>query len=423
MPRVGVIVAVRGEHETQVVAQVEAHRDLTVVRRCADLAEAVAVARAGLGSVLVLSEHPRLDREVVRDIVAAGVAPVGVASAAGGESVLVAAGVAVVEDLARVADAVVRASASPPGAAGPGSAGPGAVASGDDGVGPAATSEPSRDGRIVAVWGCPGAPGRTTVAIGLAAELAAAGTPALLVDLDTHAASVSLALGLTDESPGVAAVARGAVRGEDVPALVSRHAVRLAPHLSVLTGLARASRWPELSATALAELWPALRASAEVTVVDLAAPLEQHAGAHAADTPRNAATIAALEEADAVVVVGGAEPHLLVRLVEALLEAGLREPTVVVNRVRASIAGARPEDAIADVLGRHADVAEVWPLPWDPRATDAALRDGRTLVEAAPRSPLRRALQSLAPAVAQAARGRADGAAREGRVPVPAVTD
>ena len=49
-----------------------------------------------------------------------------------------------------------------------------------------AAPESAPTGRTVAVWGPHGAPGRTTVAVGLAAALAQQGRPSLLLDLDPY---------------------------------------------------------------------------------------------------------------------------------------------------------------------------------------------------------------------------------------------
>ena len=70
-------------------------------------------------------------------------------------------------------------------------------------VGPA--PEP---GSTIAVWGPAGAPGRTTVAINLAAEIAACGHRVVLVDADSYGGSIAPALGLLDEAPGFAAACR-----------------------------------------------------------------------------------------------------------------------------------------------------------------------------------------------------------------------
>src|SRR3954447_4820088 len=54
------------------------------------------------------------------------------------------------------------------------------------------------DGRVVAVWGPTGAPGRSTVAVALASELAQLGVSALLVDADVYGGVVAQLLGLLD---------------------------------------------------------------------------------------------------------------------------------------------------------------------------------------------------------------------------------
>ena len=72
---------------------------------------------------------------------------------------------------------------------------------------------------------------------------------------------------------------------------------------------------------------------------------------------RNATTLTALEAADHLVVVGSADPVGLQRLVRGVQDLAVipsPTPTVVVNKVRASVAGPRPERSIAEVLGRFA---------------------------------------------------------------------
>ena len=72
---------------------------------------------------------------------------------------------------------------------------------------------PAGRGRVVAVWGPTGAPGRTTVAVGVADEAARLGVSTLLVDADVYGGVVAQVLGLLDESPGLAGAARQASAG------------------------------------------------------------------------------------------------------------------------------------------------------------------------------------------------------------------
>src|SRR5690606_40766923 len=63
---VGVLVAIGGAAEAAVVRAVAQAPGLEVVRRCADLAELLAAAAAGVGRVAVVSaDLPGLDREAV----------------------------------------------------------------------------------------------------------------------------------------------------------------------------------------------------------------------------------------------------------------------------------------------------------------------------------------------------------------------
>ncbi len=264
-----------------------------------------------------------------------------------------------------------------------------------------AREQPKRPGELVAVWGPAGAPGRTTVAVNLAAELADEKVRVLLVDADTYGGAVAQACGLTDESPGLAAVARIAQHGSVGPEDLTRHALVLAPGLHVLTGITRAQRWGELPRTALEEIWRAAQLWADVTVVDCGFSLEADEelvyDTHAPQ--RNGATLAALAHATRVVAVGTAEPLGIQRLVHtlpALRQLSEADPVVVINRVRSDVAGPRPEEAVADALLRFAQVPNAWMIPWDPFACDAATLAGETLKERAPRSKVRRAMTGIA---------------------------
>ena len=87
------------------------------------------------------------------------------------------------------------------------------------------------------------------------------------------------------------------------------------------------------------------------------------------------------------------------------------------NKVRASVAGRRPERTIRDVLGRFAGMEEVRFLPWAPDDCDAALLAGRSLVEVAPESALAVAVADLAALVEPRvpSRARARGVRRSRR--------
>ena len=83
---------------------------------------------------------------------------------------------------------------------------------------------------------------------------------------------------------------------------------------------------------------------------------------------------------------------------------------MVVTRVRASAVGPDPQARVREALARFAGVSQPTLVPDDRPALDAALLAGRTLTEAAPSSPARRALAALAAELAgvapQASRAR-----------------
>ena len=399
--------------EAELVVALE-RRDLgvAVVRRCVDLADLLATATTGQARAVLLSaDLRRLDRASLARLAVAGVAVVGLAPPGDDEAErhLRALGVTHVlpsdSSPEQLADAVVRAVGTPDE---PAAGARAAHADPRTALPPSSTAEepgPSSllgTGEVVAVWGPTGAPGRTTVAVHLAGELAALGRSTLLVDADVYGGVVAQVLGLLDEAPGVAAAARLANQGTlDLPALAGL-ARTVAPDLRVLSGVARADRWPELRPAALDVVLELARSLASTTVVDCAFALEQdeELAYDTAAPRRNGATLTVLAAADTVLAVGTADPVGLQRLVRGLGELkeavpGV-EPLVVVNRLRGT---AVPGDASAEVraaLSRYAGVEQVRFVPLDVAGVDRAVVGGRTLAEAAPTSPVRAALTALA---------------------------
>jgi MinD-like ATPase involved in chromosome partitioning or flagellar assembly len=397
--------------EADIVAALARDEDVQVVRRCVDLADLLAAAAAGLARAVLLSaDLRRLDRDALTRLAVAGVAVVGLVTPGDEEAErrLRQLGVAHVlpadAPIGDVSAAVVGAvGAADVVDVGHDYADPRAVLPGpaddarDDGHPPAGT------GRIVAVWGPTGAPGRTTVAVGIAAELAELGFPTLLVDADVYGGVVAQLLGLLDEAPGIAAACRLANNGSLDLAALAELVVQVRPLLRVLTGIARAERWPELRPSALEAVLGLARSLAAYVVVDCGFGLErdEELSYDTVAPRRNGATLAVVEAADTIVAVASGDPVGLQRYVRALTElsdaAPGRTPITVVNRVRAAvIGGGDPEQEIGAALSRYAGVSDVRFVPLDVAGYDQALAAGRTLAEAAPTSPARLALQAIA---------------------------
>ncbi|SDO16290.1 Flp pilus assembly protein, ATPase CpaE [Klenkia soli] len=397
--------------ESELVGALDrADHGVTVVRRCVDVADLLAAAGTGTGQAVLLSaELRRLDGDAVARLLAAGVAVVGLVEPGDTAAAdrLRQLGVGRVlpadTDAARIATALREAVTGVP--AGRGSVGHDV---GDPraalpalGVPDDPAARPAGRGRVIAVWGPTGAPGRTTVAVGLADEAARLGISTLLVDADVYGGVVAQALGLLDESPGLSAAARQATAGGLDVARLARLAWAVTPRLRVLTGLARADRWPELRPQAVGAVLEQARRLSALTVVDCAFCVEEdeELSFDTAAPRRNGVTTTVLEQADTVLCVSGADPVALQRTVRALGQ--LRdvlpavEPGVVVNQVRRGPVPGDPRQEIGSALARFTGARVVGFLPADRRATDAALAAGRTLAEVAERSVLRTALRSL----------------------------
>ncbi len=395
-----VLTALTHRHESGFVEVLGAAPGIELVRRCADLAELLSTGAAGVARVAVVSPDLRgLDRDALRHLAGHGVRVAGLVAGDDeeGERRLRQLGVATVLHPGDASDVVAAALSALADATTSRPSGPAELPADD----PPPRPDPRVPTPVTVVWGPTGAPGRTTVAVTLAARLAGSGVRTLLVDLDTWGASVAQLLGMVDEAPGVAAAARASEQGGlDVPGL-ARLAPEALPGLRVLTGLPRADRWPELRAAAVEDVLRLARGVVDHVVVDTGFALEddEELSYDTAAPRRNAATLTALEAADRLVVVGAADPVGLQRLVRGVQDVAVLpcpRPLVLVNKVRASAAGPRPERTIRDVLGRFAGLEEVRMLPWAPDDCDEAVLTGRALTEVRPRSPLVAALAGVA---------------------------
>lgn len=261
-----------------------------------------------------------------------------------------------------------------------------------------------RTGKVIAVWGPAGAPGRTSMAICLAAELAASGATVALGDVDTHSGSIAPALGLLDESPGFAAACRlaGAEALSQIELeRIGQRYLTARGSFWVLTGIGRPSRWPELSGERVGAVVAACRGWVDYTILDTGASLEndEEISSDLFAPRRNGATIAALRAADEVVAVGAADPVGLSRFLRAhvdLLETiDTDHITVVMNKVRASAIGPGTSGQVRQTLQRFGGIANPVLVPHDQSSFDAAILTGRTIIDVSPKSPARTVIAAL----------------------------
>lgn len=278
-------------------------------------------------------------------------------------------------------------------------------AAADEGDADAARAAPAEG--MTVIWGAHGSPGRTTVAVNMAAELAGAGHRVLLIDADTTAAGVVTHLGLLEESAGLAQACRQADLGRLDAARLRRASITAEVNghrLHLLTGIPRSSRWPELRSRALRQVFQLARNEYTCVIVDVSASAEQDEELtyDTAAPQRHAATVSALQEADRILAVGSCDPLGFPRLVKAFEDIRHEVPDApgaepVITKVRRSVIGRSPEEQLRSTWERFGPESEPLTfLPWDAEACDAALLQGQALAEAAPDSGLRRSIAALA---------------------------
>ncbi len=234
-------------------------------------------------------------------------------------------------------------------------------------------------------------------------------------------------LGLLDESPGLAAACRRASGQRLDAAELAGLCWQLGPRLRVLTGIPIAARWPELRPTAVgAGARPRPAASPTSRVIDCGFCLEtdEELSFDTLAPRRNGATLAVLDDADLIMVVGAADPIGMQRLVRALSElrdAEVSAPTwVVLNRVRSGVV---PGDADAELRAALQRFAGRAPGGAAARRCQGGRRGSghRPLARGGgPTSALRRAVVDLAAQVAGVPVAASRGRRRRSRAGRPA---
>lgn len=262
--------------------------------------------------------------------------------------------------------------------------------------------------KLIAVWGPTGAPGRTTVAINVAAELADQGKRVLLFDADTYGGAIAPLLGLTDEASGIAALCRLAETGglsvDDVVRM-SQPVTTSQGSLRVLSGIVKTDRWPELSSERMRKLLEIAQETCDVVVVDVGFNLEtdEEISSDLFAPRRNAATLTTLKAADCIIEVASADALGVARFIRAhdyLVEQfpeSLR--VIVVNKVRSGL-DSRGTNQASSALGRFAGLHDLHELAYDDKAAGAALVMSQPLSQSAKNSKLRRQIQALAQLIA-----------------------
>ena len=240
----------------------------------------------------------------------------------------------------------------------------------------------SNGAQLISVWSPVGSPGKSTLAVSIAAELAESGKRVFLLDADTYAPSLDLQLGLTDHPAGLAAACRLVTQERFDLEQLQRLSTLLtigAGTLTLMTGLSSESRWPEVSAEKLDDLIMVASKDFDFVVLDVASPISAGLNSVTSLVDRNAVSRWAVTYSDKLIAVCGADPISVARFLSASSQLSELSPKgqvlTVVNRLRTSVLGSSAKQQIAQTLARMGQIDVNGFIPDDPAAADAALKD------------------------------------------------
>jgi MinD-like ATPase involved in chromosome partitioning or flagellar assembly len=223
----------------------------------------------------------------------------------------------------------------------------------------------------------------------------------MLIDMDTYSPSIADSFGLLDEKPGLAAAYRllgqGRLDIDQINRLSSSFEVG-AGHLSVLTGLRAAARWPEVNRERTLSLIDISLQNFDFVILDVAAPLEAGVRQIGGIVERNTATLAALEACAKTIAVFSADPVGVRRLVDAYdqLTAHAGELILVANRLRSTSLGSgakrQVEDTVMQLCRSHIGAF----VAFEPEAFDKAMLESVPLAMMKRSSKARQAIAQFA---------------------------
>lgn len=320
------VVTLSGDPETEatIAGDLARHPDVELLLRCVDRTELLAAVRAGgLEAVISVGIPGWLDRQTATEAAEARATLIGLSDLPDEVSRLKALG-GVILPSDSTADVIAGACATSSGAAAP----------------PPPKPRRVDYGKLIAVWGPKGSPGRSAIALELASIIAGAEPSTLLVDADPYGGDLIQLLGVVDELPTIVWAARMAAKGElDAPSLLMelRRAARTGPVL--LPGLPRAELWAEVSEYGWRQVLDVVRTTFKFTLCDVGFCLEPETSSYGNSRQgRNALARLTLAKSDNIVAICRADPVGVRSFVWAFDDLKDLVPVdrvkIVLNRVR-----------------------------------------------------------------------------------------
>jgi len=241
------------------------------------------------------------------------------------------------------------------------------------------TAEPVR---TLAIWGVQGSPGKSTLAINLSDIMSHQGRRVLLVDCDLVAPSLALAMSATEVTSGLSVVCALARSAQLDASTLEQNVVKLTGgvRFDLIPGITGQSRWPEVTPSAIETLLIAAASKYDTVVFDLSSSLEPALRTEASALHRNELTRHLIANCDDLIMVAGADPVSTQRALRQIQDATRLHGEVgfhlVINRLRTSVLGARPERQLERT---YRDLVKRLPnffLPDEPKTIDEAMRHG-----------------------------------------------
>ena len=255
----------------------------------------------------------------------------------------------------------------------------------------------------VAVWGPAGASGKSTLALNLADALAVAGKRILLIDSDLVAPRLALQVAASDQSTGISAACKLAREAKLDSAELLRVSIKVDSAGSsfwLLPGISGASRWPEITPSAIEAILRTASTEFDVAIFDLASSLEPALRTDGAALGRNELTRYVVSNAEKLICLAHADAIGVHRMLRQLLDVQrLRADAslhLIVNRVRETVSGSKAEAQLRETFASLVKITPFAFLPDDPANTDAAVRSGVPVRLIRRRSPYALAIKALA---------------------------
>jgi len=250
-------------------------------------------------------------------------------------------------------------------------------------------------GRLIAVAGAAGSPGRTSIALNLAMESADLGRLTLLAEIDREGGTLAQQLGLIN-------VTSSLQRALTAHLPIAQVAPAIATNFHVLTAPLQAQLMSELDPAMADQLWQRARSEFEMVIVDVGSVGSLFDVARARRRVERL-QVDVLTQADEVLMVASADPQSVARTLRALDALSGEFPDLsfrlIANRVPPASRrhGQSAELADDEVSKAFADrTVAIHRIPLDAALFGRALYLGRAIAELAPRSPARKAIRTLA---------------------------